>query len=97
VTGFKRKRLGERNPSMLIIKCGERKTEGANSREPLWTNSELAREENTLSKWREQGAKYNKSTSLKFRFKVNDMRYGIKDNRKKHTQRKEHNTSNYRN
>jgi hypothetical protein len=85
MTGFEKKRLGERQPSVLIIKCGGRKTEGENSRAPLWMNSELAQEENTLSKWRKQGAQYNESTGLKICSKIDDMRYGIKDKRKKHT------------
>jgi hypothetical protein len=82
---------------VLIITCGGRKIEGENSRALLWTNSELAREENTLSKWHEQGAQYNESIGSKIYSKIDDMRYEIKDNRKEHTQRKKHNTSNYRN
>jgi hypothetical protein len=97
VTGFERKRLGKQQPSVLIVKCGGRKIEGANSRASLWTNSELAREENALSKWREQGAQYIESAGSKIHSKIDDMRYEIKDNRKEHTQRKKQNTSNYRN
>ena len=97
MTGFERKRLGKRQHSMLIVKCGKRKIEVENSRVSLWMNSELAREENALFKWREQGAEYNESAGLKIRSKIDDLRYEIKDNRKEHTQRKKHNTSNYRN
>jgi hypothetical protein len=56
-----------------------------------------SRRKNALSKWREQGAQYNESAGSKIRSKIDDMRYEIKDNRKEHTQRKKHNTSNYRN
>jgi hypothetical protein len=82
---------------VLTVKCGERKTEGENSRAPLWTNLELALEENALSKWHEQGEQHNESAGSKIRSKIDDMRYGIKDNREKHTQIKKHNTSNYHN
>jgi hypothetical protein len=35
---------------------------GSNSGSSLWTNPELALEENVLSKWREQGVLYIEST-----------------------------------
>jgi hypothetical protein len=82
---------------MLIVKCGKRKIEVENSRVSLWMNSELAREENALSKWRKQGAQYNEFAGSKIRSKIEDLRYEIKDNRKEHMQIKKQNTSNYRN
>ena len=56
MTGFERKRLGEQKPSVLIVKCGRRKTEGGNSRESVWMNSKLSQEENALAKWRKEGS-----------------------------------------
>jgi hypothetical protein len=51
---------------------------GSDSGASLWTNSELALEENVLSKWHEQGALYRKSTGLKIRSEIDSTRYEIK-------------------
>jgi hypothetical protein len=51
---------------------------GSNSGAPLWMNSELALEENILSKWREQEALYNESASSIIRSKIDKKRYEIK-------------------
>jgi len=51
---------------------------GSNSGASLWTNSELALEENVLSKWRKQGAFYSESTGSIICSEIDRKRYEIK-------------------
>jgi hypothetical protein len=51
---------------------------GSNSGASLWMNSELALEENVLSKWREQGALYNESAGSIIHSEIDRKRYEIK-------------------
>jgi hypothetical protein len=51
---------------------------GSNSGAPLWTNSDLALEENILSKWREQGALYSESAGSIIHSEIDRKRYEMK-------------------
>jgi hypothetical protein len=50
---------------------------GSNLRASLWMNSELALEENVLSKWREQGALYNEYVGSIIHSEVDRKRYEV--------------------
>jgi len=50
---------------------------GSNSRASLCTNSEIALEENILSKWHEKGALYSESAGSIIHSKIDRKRYEI--------------------